>query len=80
MDIPLCAVFSVSPCLTATGRYEVVLLGHTEPDIFTPEDEAVLVGLAAQAAIAIENARTLSRGTDTGTRTRRASLKASPMA
>ena len=34
-----------------------LLLGHNEPDKFTPKDESMLVGLAAQAAIAIENAR-----------------------
>ena len=34
-----------------------LLLGHTEPDRFTPEDEVLLGGLAAQAAIALENAR-----------------------
>jgi GAF domain-containing protein len=34
-----------------------LLLGHTEPGRFTQEDEALLVGLAAQAAVALENAR-----------------------
>ncbi len=34
-----------------------LLLGHTEPGQFTQEDEALLVGLAAQAAVALENAR-----------------------
>ncbi len=34
-----------------------LLLGHTEPDRFSHEDEALLTGLAAQAAVAIENAR-----------------------
>ena len=34
-----------------------LLLGHTEPGKFTQEDEALLVGLAAQAAVALENAR-----------------------
>ena len=33
-----------------------LLLGHTEPDQFTQEDEVVLVGLATQAAVALENA------------------------
>jgi two-component system phosphate regulon sensor histidine kinase PhoR len=33
-----------------------LLLGHTEPGRFTQEDEALLVGLAAQAAVALENA------------------------
>jgi len=32
-----------------------LLLGHTDPDRFTQDDEALLVGLAAQAAVALEN-------------------------
>ncbi len=34
-----------------------LLLGHTKPGQFTQEDELLLVGLAAQAAVALENAR-----------------------
>jgi len=34
-----------------------LFLGHPEPGMFTDEAERVVVGLAAQAAIAIENAR-----------------------
>jgi signal transduction histidine kinase len=34
-----------------------LLLGHNEPGKFTPEDEVILVSLAAQAAVALENAR-----------------------
>ncbi|HYK84910.1 MAG TPA: ATP-binding protein [Ktedonobacteraceae bacterium] len=34
-----------------------LLLGHVEADKFTQEDESLLVGLAAQAAVALENAR-----------------------
>ena len=34
-----------------------LLLGHEQPDIFTNDDEMLLVALAAQAAVAIENAR-----------------------
>ncbi len=34
-----------------------LLLGHDEPDRFTHDDEMLLVALAAQAAVAIENAR-----------------------
>jgi signal transduction histidine kinase len=34
-----------------------LLLGHSEPGRFTQEDEALLIGLTAQAAIALENAR-----------------------
>jgi PAS domain S-box-containing protein len=34
-----------------------LLLGHGEPGIFTEGDERIVVGLAAQAAVAIDNAR-----------------------
>ncbi len=34
-----------------------LLLGHTEPNRFTEDDETLLVGLAAQASVALENAR-----------------------
>jgi signal transduction histidine kinase/GAF domain-containing protein len=34
-----------------------LLLGHPEPDRFTYEDEVFLVGLAAQAAVALDHAR-----------------------
>lgn len=34
-----------------------LLLGHVTPGRFTPEDKELLVGLAAQAAVALENAR-----------------------
>jgi signal transduction histidine kinase len=34
-----------------------LLLGHSEPDRFTDNDERLLMGLAAQAATALENAR-----------------------
>src|SRR6266571_724366 len=34
-----------------------LLLGHTEPGKFTPEHEQVLMGLASQASVALENAR-----------------------
>ncbi|HZR39487.1 MAG TPA: GAF domain-containing protein [Ktedonobacteraceae bacterium] len=34
-----------------------LLLGHTEPDQFTQDDETLLIGLTAQAGIALENAR-----------------------
>src|SRR5207253_3044127 len=43
------------------GRTSEVLgglfLGHPEPGVFTDDAERVVVGLAAQAAIAIQNAR-----------------------
>ncbi|WP_445504425.1 CHASE domain-containing protein [Microvirga sp. G4-2] len=36
-----------------------LLFGHAEPGMFTPEHENLLVGIASQAAIAIDNARLL---------------------
>src|SRR5205823_3786488 len=37
-----------------------LLLGRSKPDRFTQADEALLVGIAAQAAVALENARLYS--------------------
>lgn len=55
---PLIRSFLGAPLL---GRDQEVrgglLLGHTESNRFTQEDEELLVGLSAQAAIALENAR-----------------------
>jgi signal transduction histidine kinase len=34
-----------------------LLFGHPAPDMFTPRNEQLVVGLAAQAAVAIDNAR-----------------------
>lgn len=55
---PIVRSFLGVPLLDRNGQVRGgLLLGHTEPDRFTPENESILVGLAAQAAIAIENAR-----------------------
>ena len=55
---PIVRSFLGAPLLDRNGQVRGgLLLGHTEPDRFTPENEAMLVGLAAQAAVAIENAR-----------------------
>jgi signal transduction histidine kinase/GAF domain-containing protein len=46
------------PMLDSSGQVRGgLLLGHSQPDHFTPDDQALLVGLAAQAAVALENAR-----------------------
>jgi signal transduction histidine kinase len=37
-----------------------LLLGHSEPDQFTHDDEMLLIGMAAEAAVALENARLYS--------------------
>lgn len=48
-----------------------LLVGHAEPDRFTPEHETLLVGLAAQAAVALENARLYRTCPGTCARTQR---------
>ena len=55
---PVVRSFLGVPLLDRAGEVRGgLLLGHSEPEQFTPEDEEVLVGLAAQAAVALENAR-----------------------
>lgn len=55
---PIIRSFLGAPLLDRDGEVRGgFLLGHTEPDKFTEEHESLLVGLAAQAAIALENAR-----------------------
>src|SRR5205085_5773260 len=55
---PLVRSFLGAPLL---DRQEQVigglLLGHTQPGKFSDEDEVLLAGLAAQASVALENAR-----------------------
>ena len=62
LDIPpghlLVRSFLGAPVLDRTGEIRGgLLLGHTQPDQFTLEDEILLAGLAAQAAVALENVR-----------------------
>ncbi len=55
---PLVRSFLGAPLLDRNRQVSGgLLLGHEEPGCFTQDDEALLVGLAAQAAIALENAR-----------------------
>ena len=55
---PVVRSFLGVPLLDRTGEVRGgLLLGHSEPEQFTQADEDVLVGLAAQAAVALENAR-----------------------
>ncbi|HEY7123337.1 MAG TPA: ATP-binding protein [Ktedonobacterales bacterium] len=50
--------FLGAPLLGRDGRMlGGLLLGHSQPDQFTAEHEALLKGLAAQASVALENAR-----------------------
>ena len=58
---PFVRSFLGVPLLDRAGNVRGgLLLGHSEPDCFTQEDEQLLVGLAAEAAIALENARLYS--------------------
>lgn len=55
---PLVRSFLGVPLLDRAGQvHGGLLLGHGESDRFTQNDEALLVGLAAQAAVTLENAR-----------------------
>jgi len=55
---PIVRSFLGVPLLDRDGTVRGgLLLGHTEPNRFTGEDESLLLGLASQAAIAVENAR-----------------------
>jgi signal transduction histidine kinase/PAS domain-containing protein len=55
---PVVRSFLGVPLLDRTAQVRGgLLLGHREPGQFTQDDEALLVGLAAQAAVALENAR-----------------------
>jgi GAF domain-containing protein len=62
LDMPpghlLVRSFLGAPLLDRTGEIRGgLLLGHTQPEQFTQEDEILLAGLAAQAAVALENVR-----------------------
>lgn len=55
---PVVRSFLGAPLLDRAGQVRGgLLLGHPDPDQFTQEDKELLVGLAAQAAVALENAR-----------------------
>ncbi len=58
---PIVRSFLGAPLLDRSGDVRGgLLLGHTEPDRFSEEDETLLMGLATEAAIALENARLYS--------------------
>jgi PAS domain S-box-containing protein len=55
---PVVRSFQGVPLLDRSGEVRGgLLLGHGEPDRFTEEDQIILVSLAGQAAVALENAR-----------------------
>jgi signal transduction histidine kinase/GAF domain-containing protein len=58
---PIVRSFLGAPLLDHSGDVlGGLLLGHSDPDRFSEEDETLLVGLATEAAIALENARLYS--------------------
>src|SRR5947207_3530485 len=58
---PIVRSFLGAPLLDSNGNVRGgLLLGHSEPDRFTQDDEVLLVGIATQAAVALENARLFS--------------------
>lgn len=55
---PIVRSFLGVPLLDRAGQVRGgLLLGHNQPGRFSDDDEALLLGLAAQAAVALENAR-----------------------
>src|SRR6185312_12888217 len=55
---PIIRSFLGAPLLDREGDVRGgLLLGHSQPGRFSADDETLLVGLATQAAIALENAR-----------------------
>src|SRR5271156_6794718 len=55
--LPVRSYFAI-PVVSRSG--EVIgglFFGHSQPGVFTPRDERIVTGIAAQAAIAIDNAR-----------------------
>ncbi len=63
------------PVMTSTGDVlGGLFFGHPEPGVFSEEDERMVVGIAAQSAIAIENARLYDERTRTAQTLQRALL------
>ena len=55
--LPVCSYLAV-PVVSRSGEVlGGLFFGHRQPDIFTASAERLLVGLAAQAAVAIDNSR-----------------------
>ena len=58
---PVVRSFLGAPLVDRNGNVRGgLLLGHSEPGRFSHDDEVLLVGLAAEAAVALENARLYS--------------------
>jgi PAS domain S-box-containing protein len=54
--LPVCSYLAV-PVASRHVVYGGLFFGHPDPGVFTERDERLVVGLAAQAAVAISNAR-----------------------
>ncbi|HUQ03422.1 MAG TPA: ATP-binding protein [Kofleriaceae bacterium] len=55
--LPVCSYLAVSVVARSGEVLGGLFFGHPEPGVFTKSDEEAVVGIAAHAAIAIENAR-----------------------
>jgi signal transduction histidine kinase len=55
--VPVRSYLAVAVVSRAGARLGALLFGHPEPGVFGPRAERLVVGLAGQAAIAIDNAR-----------------------
>ena len=56
----ICRCAAISPCRSCRARGEVLgglFFGHPQPGMFTERAERIVTALAAQAAVAIDNAR-----------------------
>jgi len=55
--LPVCSFLSVPVVSRSSEVIGGLFFGHPEPGVFTARDERLVVGVAAQAAVAIDNAR-----------------------
>jgi GAF domain-containing protein len=55
--LPVRSYLAIPVVSRSGGVLGGLFFGHSEPGVFTDRDERVLVGIGAQAAIAIDNAR-----------------------
>src|SRR5437868_5220978 len=55
--LPVCSYLAIPVALRSGEVVGGLFFGHHEPDVFSERSERLLLGLAGQAAIAIDNAR-----------------------
>ncbi|CAN5893582.1 hypothetical protein BH11MYX2_BH11MYX2_09920 [soil metagenome] len=60
-NLSVCSYLAVPVRQRSGGLIGSLLFVHTEPNVFTERSERLLVGLASQAALAIDNAQLLER-------------------